>query len=186
MDDYDLMRQSSRLNSPHVGNARTGPVRGPDTPHRPRPRNALDELIASLEADYQLGFLIRDETWSPKKTTGSLGDKVQRRIRQLFYTSRSTLDQALQEFKVKAERLPLPNERLTLLDLLLRVQPLSPLPARVTRSQTLREQTNQSSCGKPGKCAPKFRPRIGRLNFVSSPALFIRMPAASRTASRKE
>ena len=99
-----------------TGGGRAGaPASLPRTPHQLRHGQGIDERIRSLEADWRLGLKIRGIRWSPRqKSNGDLADKVYGLVKQLFYKSRTELDQAITTFYELAPAC-LENGRLDLL-----------------------------------------------------------------------
>ncbi|KAF1364385.1 hypothetical protein EJ07DRAFT_99234 [Lizonia empirigonia] len=96
------------------------------TPLTPRRTGeALDNLIRSLEHQYQLGFKNKSE-WSPARSK-TAADVVAKKIQHLFFSSRTDLEDALAAF-AKIATSTAQNERLGVLSNILR--------SKVPRSRT--------------------------------------------------
>jgi hypothetical protein len=119
--------------------------RGPETPQKQPPGAELNDLIRSLEAECRLGLQVRDESWSPSKTTAnpSLADKVYGQIKHGFFRFRPTLYRSIEAFKQQAVNLS-QQEKLELLHLLLKSKTNSPLLAKSTSSQSPRDDFAKS------------------------------------------
>ncbi|KAI4655516.1 hypothetical protein J4E93_000228 [Alternaria ventricosa] len=64
---------------------------------------ALNELICSLERQWNIGLRLRGDGWSPKKAIpDDAADKVHALIKFLFYSAPTALEEALEQFKGKA------------------------------------------------------------------------------------
>lgn len=132
---FEVMYQSPRLVYPQ-GNDRNGaghrssaaPASVPvhHTPLTPRKTGvALDNLLRSLEHQYQLGFKNKSE-WSPARSK-TAADVVAKKIQHLFFSSRTDLEDALAAF-AKIATSTAQNERLGVLSNILR--------SKVPRSRT--------------------------------------------------
>ncbi|KAI4662225.1 uncharacterized protein J4E79_004514 [Alternaria viburni] len=77
-------------------------------PATPRHRSgaALNELICSLERQWNIGLRLRGNGWSPNKAIPSdAADKVNALIQFLFYSAPTALEEAIEQFKGDAPSL---------------------------------------------------------------------------------
>lgn len=94
----------------------------PATPHH-RSGAALDELICSLERQWNIGLRLRGDGWSPKKAIpNDAADKVHALIKFLFYSAPTALDEAIEQFKGEAPGLTREGRLQKLREILSRVK----------------------------------------------------------------
>lgn len=74
------------------------PASAPSTPSKTG--KALSERIHRLSQYWQLG-LVRDENWSPHKSSKDLPDKVYTQLKQLYW--RGNFDEAVERFVLQAK-----------------------------------------------------------------------------------
>lgn len=88
----------------------------------PKSGQDLADTIKRIESRFHLGLRIRDETWSPAKSDGSLGDRVQGSIKTLYWSAYPTLNRVVDDFQHKLDTFPrlASRERLDLFHQLLR------------------------------------------------------------------
>ena len=113
-----------------VDSGTAAPASLPNTPHHPRPGAALNDLIHTLEAQWQLGLKIREPTWSPVKGRKDIADKVYGQIQHLFYSAKPALNSVLQNFHVAPGLAH--DSRLQLLHGLLKAKAPSPSSSAAT------------------------------------------------------
>lgn len=120
LHDLVVMQQPPRLNRTQGdGRGCAGPSASvPVPPSTPRKKGeALNQLLRSLEDQYQLGFKVSGEPRSPINKT-SAADPVQNRIQHLFYRQKPALDEALVAFATTATYIPQAQRLSALLDIL--------------------------------------------------------------------
>lgn len=156
------MRRSTRQANPQ-GGAGPNAAHGPGTPQHPRTGDTLNEIIRQLECEFNLGLEVRSETWSPLKNDSSLANKIQGKIKRLYFSSEPALQQILDDFKAKAGNV-VRGKRLELLHQLLRAQTSSPRSPNVPGSRSLRDESHKSLRAPP--CT--FRPHYQSLDIFSS------------------
>lgn len=71
----------------------------PDTPRKDGTK--FVELIRSLEKQWHLGLRVRDESWSPHKSTNQLSDKVYAQLKRYYY--KGEFDQVIERFAFHAK-----------------------------------------------------------------------------------
>ncbi|KAF1950050.1 hypothetical protein CC80DRAFT_598473 [Byssothecium circinans] len=129
----------------------------PDTPRKKKDGAGLNSLIRSLESEWQLGLQVRDNTWSPSKSSDSLHEKVNSHLKRLYYCAGPELENALAAFRVIAPALG-PKERLNLLH--------SALKSQNTTSPLARSRTGTPVGSEKERGAP---PKVSKLQFFSTP-----------------
>lgn len=123
------MRRSPRLaNGAGNGSRSATPthVPNPQTPQHPRSGAVLDDLVRSLDSEWQLGLSRTNNHLSSPSQPRTLAGRTYSRIQLLFYTSRPALDDALRIFNSTARGCPL-EKRLETLYRILLAQP-TPVP----------------------------------------------------------
>ena len=74
-------------NRPSLPQGNRGQSVDPAPPETPRKKNSTEfnKLIRSLEEQWQLGLKVRNENWSPHKSTNQLSDKVYGQLKRYYY-----------------------------------------------------------------------------------------------------
>lgn len=84
-------------------NDNRGPSASLASPGTPRKNaNECNVLIRSLERQWQLGLTIRDENWSPHKSTDQLSDKVYAQLKRYYW--KDQFWQAVGRFSLHAKQ----------------------------------------------------------------------------------
>lgn len=142
------MRKSSRLKQGTPHSPAAPALVEPRTPHHPKSGTALNELIRTLEADWQLGLRVRDDPISPAQSCAP-ADKTYGKIQKLFYVARPALDRALDTFGKIATGFK-PDQRLELLDGVLKSELCA--KSSPTRTETLLDSRSRNELPKSLIC----------------------------------
>ncbi|EUC37737.1 hypothetical protein COCCADRAFT_1400 [Bipolaris zeicola 26-R-13] len=135
----------------------------PGTPPRNQTGERLNDIVESINRDFDLGIQIRGHYSPLKLNQKDPRNKVYEYIKFLFFQNRKALKQAIQEFKSSAQQ-EQPKERLTLFHKLLSDVAKTCRPLPKTPTQNISE---------PGSPVPSSRKAI-KTQQPPSPLLFDR------------
>lgn len=150
------MRRSPRLGQ---GNDRSdagyrsaaAPASLPLTPRGQRNGKALDNLVHSLEAKWQLGLRTWTDPRSPAHHT-SAADRLYAKIQRLYFSSPLVLNEALATFESTATRIPLEQRFEELSNIIIeKLQNASPIPKTGAPSSTKNKPPKTLQSSRPCK-----------------------------------
>ncbi|KAF1922470.1 uncharacterized protein M421DRAFT_10521 [Didymella exigua CBS 183.55] len=176
------MQQPPRLHGSGAGQ-RSGaaPASVPVAPSTPRKAQELDNLIRSLEDQYQLGFNVKRGHRSPAQLKRT-ADRAARQIGNLFYNHRPVLDDALATFATTATFIAKDQRANPLLTVL---QTKSPHVSPMSRSGTTMsaKNGNQPLIKPPVSASSKPAPTLFKKPSLQMARSFDVFPASQSTVN---